>query len=281
MRALFEGRTLLIATKHQKEQALAPILEKELGVKVRVPEQFDTDVFGTFTGEVERIYDPLETARRKCLAAMEQFDCDLAIASEGSFGLHPTMIFVPADSEILLLIDKKNQLELVVREISTDTNFDGEEIKSMAELDAFALKAKFPSHALILRNSRHSLSPIYKGLQDWTELKQTANYLLQTNGGLYAETDMRAMYNPTRMKVIEKCVYRLLDKLKSGCPQCHTPGFAVTAAKSGLPCGNCHAPTRSTLKHVLECKHCGYQEEKLHPYAKQEEDPMYCDVCNP
>jgi hypothetical protein len=29
----FRGRNLLIATKHEKEKAIAPILEKELGVK--------------------------------------------------------------------------------------------------------------------------------------------------------------------------------------------------------------------------------------------------------
>jgi len=33
VKALFEGRKLVIATKHRKEEALGPILEKELGVK--------------------------------------------------------------------------------------------------------------------------------------------------------------------------------------------------------------------------------------------------------
>ncbi|MGO4906589.1 DUF6671 family protein [Flavobacterium sp. W20_MBD1_R3] len=28
------------------------------------------------------------TGRAKCLAAIEEFDCDLGIASEGSFGSH-------------------------------------------------------------------------------------------------------------------------------------------------------------------------------------------------
>ena len=30
---MFKGRNLLIATKHEKEKVIAPILEKELGVK--------------------------------------------------------------------------------------------------------------------------------------------------------------------------------------------------------------------------------------------------------
>ena len=51
---MFKGRRLLIATKHQKEKVIVPLLEMELGVKCFVPEYFDPDVLGTFTGEVER-----------------------------------------------------------------------------------------------------------------------------------------------------------------------------------------------------------------------------------
>ena len=51
---MFEGRKLLIATKHKKEIVIAPILEKELGVTCFVAPDLDTDELGTFTGEVER-----------------------------------------------------------------------------------------------------------------------------------------------------------------------------------------------------------------------------------
>ena len=51
---MFKGRTLLIATKHQKEKVIAPIFKKSLGVQVIVPAQLDTDVFGTFTCEITR-----------------------------------------------------------------------------------------------------------------------------------------------------------------------------------------------------------------------------------
>lgn len=62
--------------------------------------------------------------------AMELANCDLAVASEGSFGPHPTIYFVHADDEFLLFIDKKNDLEIIVRELSTVTNFNGSEIKT-------------------------------------------------------------------------------------------------------------------------------------------------------
>ena len=84
---------------------IAPILEKELGVNCFVDETFDTDALGTFTGEVERELDPISTAREKCLRAMKINNCDLGIASEGSFGPHPSMFFVNADDEFLIFID--------------------------------------------------------------------------------------------------------------------------------------------------------------------------------
>ena len=62
---MFKGRNLIIATKHQKEKAIAPLIEKALDVKCLVSTSFDTDQLGTFTGEVERKYDPFATARKE------------------------------------------------------------------------------------------------------------------------------------------------------------------------------------------------------------------------
>lgn len=90
---MFEGRRLLIATQHKKEKIIAPILEKELGVRCFVSSNFDTDALGTFSGEIERSEDPINTVRKKCLMAMQTYDCDLAVASEGSFGPHPSLFF--------------------------------------------------------------------------------------------------------------------------------------------------------------------------------------------
>ena len=70
--SLFQNRKLLIATKHQKERVIAPILERALGVICFVDETYDTDVLGTFTGEIEREHDPITTVREKCLQAMKK-----------------------------------------------------------------------------------------------------------------------------------------------------------------------------------------------------------------
>lgn len=278
---MFEGRTLLIATKHEKERVIAPILEKELGVKCFVAENFDTDELGTFTGEIERADNPLETARKKCLAGMQLMNCDLAIASEGSFGPHPFVFFVPADDEILLFIDKKNGLEIISRELSTETNFNAEVIKNEKELRDFANAALFPSHALIARKSKDDYSKIHKGIQDWESLSAIcSNYFMQ-QGSVYIETDMRALYNPTRMKLIETVAAKLAQRINTNCPNCHTPGFGITSSKKGLPCELCHLPTRSTLCHVLTCQRCDYTKLHMFPNEKQFENPAYCDVCNP
>ena len=122
---MFKGRQLAIATRHCKEQVMALLLEKSLGVSCFVPEDLDTDALGTFTGEVERKDDPITTLRAKCQLAMAASGCDLAVASEGSFGPHPTLGFVLSGDELVLLLDAKNGLEILGRDLSTETNFGG------------------------------------------------------------------------------------------------------------------------------------------------------------
>lgn len=159
---MFENRRLIIATMHKKESVIAPILEKELGINCFIDESFNTDSFGTFTGEVERQIDPVSTAREKCLQAMMMNDCDLGVASEGSFGPHPSLFFESANDELLIFIDKRNKLEILVRELSTETNFNGKQLKNENELLDFAKSIGFPEHGLILRKSKDDVSEVYK-----------------------------------------------------------------------------------------------------------------------
>jgi hypothetical protein len=278
---MFKDRSLLIATKHQKEKVIAPILEKELGVKCFVTPHLDTDQLGTFTGEIERKDDQITTARNKCLLAMELANCDLAVASEGSFGPHPTIYFIPADDEFLIFIDKKNNLEIIVRELSTETNFNGAEIKTENELIDFAYNANFPTHGLILSQSKDDFGDIEKGINNLEQLKKTFYNLISNYGTAYIQTDMRAMLNPTRMKVIQSAVQKLADKINTLCPDCKMPGFGIIDSKQGLPCEICNFPTRSALSHIFSCQKCSFTNEKKYPYGKETEDPMYCDVCNP
>lgn len=278
---MFEGRRLVIATKHRKEEVLAPILERELGVHCFTLPTFDSDLFGTFSGEVERLDDAILTARLKCEKAMEMAQCDLAIASEGSFGSHPSFYFLPTDDEVILLVDKKLDASFSSRELSLDTNFNGEEISSYEELTDFANRSKFPSHGLILRKSKTCRETIIKGITDWPVLKESYDKLIKSNSSLFVETDMRAMFNPTRMKVISIAAERLVANLKSTCPFCHFPGFSIVKIKEGLPCELCHFPTRSIMSHIYICQKCLETKEILYPNQKMAEDPAFCDFCNP
>jgi hypothetical protein len=278
---IFNSRSAIIATKHNKEQVIKPLLENQLGVQCFVPADFDTDLLGTFTGEIERAEDPLSTVRKKCLMAMDKYEIDLGIASEGSFGPHPEYFFINSNIEIVIFIDQKNNLEIVSSEISTDTNFNGKEISTEKELRDFADKALFPSHGLILRDKKDSKKVIVKDILDWSTLSLRFHEILEEFGSVYVETDMRAMNNPSRMKVIEKAVTKLISKINSRCPNCEFPGFDIIDSIKGLPCSLCDSPTESVLSHIYQCLNCSQLSEKKFPKGKTSEDPMYCPYCNP
>jgi hypothetical protein len=125
------------------------------------------------------------------------------------------------------------------------------------------------------------LTPIFKGIISWIKLVEAYNYLINHCQTVYVETDMRAMYNPTRRAIIQIAANKLVEKIKSTCPACKTPGFGITGVKEGLPCSACKASTRSVLSHIYTCQKCNYENCKDYPYYKTEEDPMYCDQCNP
>lgn len=281
MSELFTKRRLLIATKHQKEQVMAPILAAELGVECQAL-VIDTDVLGTFSGEVPRLDDPLTTLRKKCeLAFQQDRTADLVVASEGSFGPHPSMFFLPANEEWVMLTDKKHGLEITARCLSTETNFSAKQVNAWSALCEFAATAQFPSHGLILRRTEDNYDEVIKGIVTPGGLRQAFDALFEPNVGVYVETDMRAMHNPSRMEVIEQTIRELVNKVRSCCPQCAMPGFDKVAVNSGLLCAACGTPTRGVRSHIFRCQHCDYQEERLFPYGKEQEDPRYCDVCNP
>ncbi len=278
---MFQGRELTIVTKHGKENIFFPLFEQHFKIgSYHVPE-IDTDQLGTFTGEVERSFNPLETVKRKCQLGHVNTGNDLVIANEGSFGPHPDVFFTSIAEEIIYLIDYHNNIECFVKHISFETNFLTTEITSIHQLKRFVEKAKFPSHALIIRKDRYNSEEIIKGIKHWdTLVEHTEEYLLKF-GKCLLETDMRAMNNPTRMKVIEEATNLLIQKLQNSCPQCCKPGFGRTKSNSGLPCSLCGLPTSSLFSYDFECSYCHHTETIFYPYQKKVEDPMYCNYCNP
>jgi predicted RNA-binding Zn-ribbon protein involved in translation (DUF1610 family) len=278
----FKDRTAIVATMHQKEQAIAPILEPALALQIRVPDAFDTDRFGTFTREVKRPGDQLETARLKALKALEISGADLAIASEGSFAPHPGFPMLPCNRELVILIDAVHNLEVIGEIVSTKTNFNHRNVRNFVEANEFAATVGFPDHGLIVRVDRDS-DEMVKGIREVGQLRDAVEFALarSSNGTIFLETDMRAMHNPTRMTTIAQATQDLLEKLQHQCPSCGTPGFRLLDRQSGLPCGWCSSPTDQILAHLYECKKCGFQQKKLYPEGVETSDPMYCHYCNP
>ncbi|MFW6371697.1 MAG: DUF6671 family protein [Bacteroidota bacterium] len=277
----FKGRKAVIATRHQKDKVIVPLIEKELGLIGIIPPDLDTDKLGTFSGEVERIGNPLTVLRNKCLMAIEATGIEIAIANEGSFGPHPEIFFAHAGDELIMLYDKENNIEIVERELNLDTNFGGAVIETEKQLIDFAGKAGFPSHGIILKKAKDDYSLIIKDSRNFEDLIANYNRIRKESNQAYAETDMRAHNNPTRMNNIQKVTEKLISKAKSVCAICGTPGFGVVEAVKGLPCLACGIPTKSTLKHICRCLKCSYESEILFPYKKQAEDPQFCDFCNP
>ncbi|NJM22897.1 MAG: hypothetical protein HC874_01410 [Richelia sp. SL_2_1] len=282
---LFHNRVAVLATMHGKERVIAPLLQKELDIQVTVPQNFNTDRFGSFTREIERSGSQIEAARLKVEKVLLLTGESLGIASEGSFAPHPHFPYISYNREVILLIDRENNLEIIGEELSTDTNYNHAKITDIKQAFEFAEKVGFPEHGLIvmLNQNTQNTDEIIKGITTEKALLEAINHTLtkSSNGEVHLETDMRAMYNPTRMKNIEKATYNLLEKINCLCPKCSAPGFDIIKRIPGLPCEWCNTPTNLTNTAIYKCQKCGFIKEKLFPDGKQFADPSQCIYCNP
>ena len=98
-------------------------------------------------------------------------------------------------------------------------------------------------------------------------------------GAAHIETDMRAHRNPRRMRAIRRAMVDLVRRLRSQCPTCARPGFAIMGRISGLPCKWCAGPTHLTRAAIWGCEGCGHREERT--VAATAADPAHCEACNP
>ncbi len=91
-------------TKHDKAQLVTKPFNDILAMQVQEV-VVDTDVFGTFSGEIERVGTPLETAIKKARVGIETTGNPFAIASEGSVGPDPIFGFINANIETMVFVD--------------------------------------------------------------------------------------------------------------------------------------------------------------------------------
>jgi hypothetical protein len=282
---MFAGAIAALGTKHGKERVIGPVLAAELGIRVEVVSDIDTDRFGTFTREVPRAGTASETARAKARAAMEAHGrARFGLSSEGSFGPHPWMPFVAGGVEIVLLIGRDDALELAGLDVTMETNFASTCVTSVEAANEFAARVSFPSHGLIVIAAREEQPEpalgMTKGIIDPALFEQAVQQELRVHGRVWLETDMRAHLNPTRMRSIERAVQALARAAQSLCPACQRPGYVVVERLGGLPCADCGARTEKARAEVLACAGCGRREERPlegASYATAAE----CPLCNP
>ncbi len=278
---LYEQQTIVILTKHKKEQVIQPLVEAHCGGTFIIDDVFDTDSLGSFSREIKRKKNQLDTARQKIKQALKRNPASIAIVSEGSFGPHP-MIPIPWNVEIVVLVDKVNHIEVIGVHESSDTNFNHRVVSSVEELQEFAKEVKFPIHGLLLRPDHESHKKIIKDITSDEKLIDAFHRCLKESkhNRVFVETDMRAHRNPTRMNNIQKATQHMVDQLLTRCPVCQCPGFVITSKVKGLPCECCGEPTQLVLKHIYSCQRCKYQEDKMYPHGVKGE-ARYCDWCNP
>lgn len=275
----YKNRSVLLASKHQKEQAIAKVFWDRLLCRLDVYD-FDTDQFGTFTGEIARKLNPYDTCVLKAKSAAEQYGYDLSLASEGSFGPDPAFPFIPRDHEIMVFLDRKNNWVIAEQYTSPKTNYSMMTITRHTELDEFLEKAGFPEHAVTLqKNSDKSL--LAKGIRDMKALEHALALGFQNENELFLATDMRAMMNPTRMEIIAELAHKLAARIATLCVRCASPGFGFKLTQGTLPCAHCGFSTSLFEKEVWGCIVCDHKEYKIRRDGLLKADPTYCYYCNP
>lgn len=275
----YRKEPVLLASKHEKERVIRPIFQEKIGC-ILYTSDFDTDQFGTFTGEIPRAQNAYDTCILKAKTAALAADCFFSIASEGSFGPHPAIPFFASDHEIMVFVDLKNDWVIAEQLVTPKTNYKMVTLHPGTELESFLRSVHFPSHALTLQVS-HSKEILGKGIQDLELLDNLIKIGFTKGDELLLATDMRAMMNPTRMEALSSLAEKLAARILTCCSACRAPGFGFVSTTEQLSCSLCDAPTSMHRFEVWGCVACENKEKKSRHDNLEKADPIYCNYCNP
>lgn len=278
----YHAARVALCSMHAKERAIERPLRHRLAMAVNVVSSINTDIFGTFTGEISRAGSMADAARRKALAAITATGLTYGIGSEGSFGPHPAIPFLPLATELITFVDRQRGLEIRETLRTHKTNFSSVAIGPGVDLSNFLKTARFPSHALVVAPNMPAGEPHFK--KGIAELGAMASAIADacarsTDGKARITTDMRAHVNPTRMAVIRRLARRLAVRLATPCPACSMPGFGERDIERGLPCSDCGTSTDLPHAHIERCVYCAFARRT--PVPMQTANPGQCPCCNP
>ncbi len=280
--------TVAFPTLHKKEQILQPLFELVFDAKLHVPNEINTDSFGTFTGEIKRESDVKNVLRKKAMAGIQKTGLRYGLASEGTFGPHPMTPFMNCNQESLLFVDTERKIEIFHNHISTKNQSEYAEIETENELEQFLNQINFGPQAVIVKPGKEwEKQPewIFKGITTRKEIKRAIQQIHATfsRTKVWIETDNRAHLNPKRRNVIWECGKKLVQKMEALCPSCNTPGFAVCGYIPGLVCSQCGRLSNHPKEEIWRCPNvdCPYQEIKPRLDGITQLDPGECEWCNP
>lgn len=278
---IFSNRVASVLTKHGKELVLNEVLSPATGLQIQLTSAYDTDLLGTFTLDIPRYGSQLDAVRKKARIGMELLGTELGLANEGAFVADPYAGMLPWNTELVILIDQKLQLEITGFSSAPAQNSHSY-VSHWEELEKFAQAALFPSHYLVIKPTDEHHPKSIKNISEINQLKDAFEWASahSSKGVVYVENDLRAFTNPTRMDNIRRAVIDLANKMNSLCPACQMPGYWIQDIERGLPCNACGMPTEQEIAKIWGCLKCEYRDKegmKVLRFA----NPSQCQHCNP
>lgn len=280
----YQGQHAVLATMHGKEAVIAPVLYHRLGLIVVTAPGLNTDVLGTFTGEIPRAGTIREAAIAKARLGMQATGLPIRLASEGSYGPHPHVPFIPGAVELMVLVDDTRGIVVSEHLIEDAPAFAHIFATDGDDLTAFLDRIGFPDHVLIVKPAeRDGEAPIIKGIRTRRELDLATGSCIarSSDGRALVQTDMRAHMNPTRMATLGRLASALAARLCSLCPACDAPGYGQVDVEVGLPCEWCGGESLMVRHRIFGCVACAHRETRPRTDGKTHADPGHCPGCNP
>lgn len=281
----YAGVRAVLATMHGKEAAIAPVLFHRLGLVVDTAPALDTDVLGTFTGEIPRVGNIRDAAIAKARLGMTATGWPIGIASEGSYGPHPHIPFMAAGVELLVLVDDTRSIVVSEHLVEDLPVYEHVFAESIDDLRGFLDRIKFPDHAVIVKPADSGIGEgsVKKGIRTTDDL---ASAIVQCSacsrdGKALIQTDMRAHMNATRMASLSRLASAFARRIATPCPACAMPGYGRVGTEIGLPCEDCGTPSIMARHRIFGCSTCEHSEKRPRPDGRTHAGPGCCPRCNP
>ena len=276
----YQGQHAVLATMHDKGPLVAPARRAGDGLIVQTI-AVDTDVLGTFSGDVVRMASPWDTAVAKARLGMHAADRPIGLASEGSIGPDAAMPVVICSVELVVLVDDQRGIVVGEAERGFDIVTVAADVVPGEDVGDVLRRGRFPEHAMTVRPASGISEPIFKGIVTVEELDRAIRScaMESSDGRALVETDLRAHQCPSRRPIIARAAGRLAARLAVCCSKCGTPGWGVIRVEFGLPCTSCGHDVHAPREDVMGCASCPATRTVLR--AETAADPRHCEWCNP